>query len=189
VLVDTATAMLAEGDTGFTLREVARRAGVSPAAPYNHFTSKGALIAAVAAHGLTRFRAMLGRSLARHRGAPPEAQAGALIDAYIRFAFASPAQFDVIFGPEAVAHRTPELHGEAERTKDVLRALLTRWQTEGLVAPGDLDERVRLTWSAAHGLATLLRGPIALDVPTQEQRRTLAHAAARLLLRGLRAAD
>jgi len=57
--VDAALALISEGELGtFSLREVARRAGVTPAAPYHHFKDKTALLAAVAEEG---FMALCGR--------------------------------------------------------------------------------------------------------------------------------
>lgn len=185
-LVDTATAMLAEGVDTITLREVARRAGVSAAAPYNHFANKRALVSAVAAEGLQRIRARLDRVITRHRTKPPEALLGILGEAYVRFAFDFPAHFGLIFGPDGVAHLTDAVHDEGQRTKNVLRVLFERWQADGVIGRGDLDEQVRLAWSTAHGIATLLKGPIAIDVRTAADRRRLAHAAARMVLRGLR---
>src|ERR671933_271680 len=59
-LIDTALAMVTEeGAWNFTLREVARRAGVSHAAPYNHFEDKLALLAEVAALGFQSLRQTL----------------------------------------------------------------------------------------------------------------------------------
>src|SRR5687767_103312 len=67
-----------------TLREVARRAGVSANAPYNHFADKGALLAAVAEEGLIMLRdAMVG---ARERATTPGAELEAIGVAYVTFA-------------------------------------------------------------------------------------------------------
>src|SRR3982074_1431728 len=64
-LVDAALALIAEGELGtFSLREVARRAGVTPAAPYHHFKDKTALLAAVAEEGFVALRARLEAALA-----------------------------------------------------------------------------------------------------------------------------
>src|SRR2546428_12445613 len=68
-LVDAALALISEGELGtFSLREVARRAGVTPAAPYHHFKDKTALLAAVAEGGVL---ALFGRLEAA--AAPPAA--------------------------------------------------------------------------------------------------------------------
>src|SRR5690349_19263411 len=64
-LVDAALALISEGELGtFSLREVARRAGVTPAAPYHHFKDKTALLAAVAEEGFEALRGRLEAALA-----------------------------------------------------------------------------------------------------------------------------
>ncbi len=65
-LVDAAIALIAEvGPTGFTLREVARRAGVSHNAPYRHYRDRDELLAVVAMQGFERLTAAMQRSAAR----------------------------------------------------------------------------------------------------------------------------
>src|SRR5260370_8893580 len=72
-LIDAAVALVAEvGPQGFTLREVARRAGVSHNAPYRHFHDKDELVAAVAIERLERLTAAVETSAARG-STPPEA--------------------------------------------------------------------------------------------------------------------
>src|SRR4030081_2863753 len=64
-LVDAALALIAEGELGtFSLREVARRAGVTSAAPYHHFKDKTALLAAVLEEGFVALRGRLEAALA-----------------------------------------------------------------------------------------------------------------------------
>jgi AcrR family transcriptional regulator len=59
-LVDAALALVQErGAEGFTLREAARRVGVSQTAPYRHFETKEALLAAVAEEGFTTLLGIL----------------------------------------------------------------------------------------------------------------------------------
>ena len=65
-LVDAALALISQGELGtFSLREVARRAGVTPAAPYHHFKDKTALLAAVAEEGFVALGGRLEAALAR----------------------------------------------------------------------------------------------------------------------------
>src|SRR5271154_7363855 len=65
-LIDTALQLVTEEqDWTFSLREVARRAGVSHRAPYNHFPEKLDLLAATAAAGFERLRAGMRRATAR----------------------------------------------------------------------------------------------------------------------------
>src|SRR4051812_17717177 len=84
-LIEMALTMLTEeGAWNFTLREVARRAGVSHAAPYNHFADKSALLAELAALGFETLRAQMETAAQRH----PRSSRQALIaigEAYVRF--------------------------------------------------------------------------------------------------------
>src|SRR5262245_23788463 len=95
-LLDAALEILAEGGAaGLTLREVARRAGVTHAAPYRHFEDKAALLAAVAEEG---FRAVYAEMLARsERVKDPVERLYQIGAAYVLFAVTHPAHFRVMF--------------------------------------------------------------------------------------------
>ena len=88
-LVDEALVLLAEsGDGGFSLRELARRVGVTANASYRHFASKDALMLAVAAEGFRRLRVAQQAAEAAAEGAERRLVAGGL--SYLRFAHANP---------------------------------------------------------------------------------------------------
>src|SRR5215831_8690612 len=96
VLVDAAIQFIAEvGPAGFTLREVARRAGVSHNAPYRHFADRKKLLAAVAAQG---FRELTGAMRDATQGqAEPLDRLKVAGLAYIEFALRRPEHFAVMF--------------------------------------------------------------------------------------------
>ena len=147
-LLATAARWLDERGAGtLTLRELARAAGVSHAAPYHHFANRDALMAGVAEHAFDR----LGDALAAAAEAADPAQA--LLDigeAYVREALAHPAQFRLMFGPmlaRKAAH--PGLRRAAERAFTVLLDAATRHAPErGL-------ELALAGWSLSHGAANL----------------------------------
>src|SRR5215510_769128 len=88
-LLDAAASLIAErGPQGFSLREVARRARVSEAAPYWHFASKEALLAAVAEQGFVGLAAEM--EAVQRRTKHPRGRLHALGVAYVRFALAHP---------------------------------------------------------------------------------------------------
>src|ERR1700751_4296805 len=95
-LLETAIQLIGEvGPLGFTLREVARRAGVSHNAPYRHFRDKDELIAAVAAQGFERLNAAMIRAAARSTSA--EDRLLSCGRGYITFALRWPQHLQVMF--------------------------------------------------------------------------------------------
>jgi AcrR family transcriptional regulator len=155
-LLDQALALTAErGPSALTLREAARRAGVTEAAPYRHFRSKEALVAALAEEGFAALLARVRRALARASGRPA-ARLSALGVAYLRFALERPAHFRVMFGRDLARSHGFRAVGElaqacfAELTGEVARA-----QRAGAVAGRDPRPAALVLWSALHGLASL----------------------------------
>ena len=162
-LVDSAAQVAAErGVTALTLRETARRAGVSEAAPYHYFPDKSALIAAVAEEGFRRFDASQA-SAAAGAGDDPVDRLVALGASYIRFALDRPHYFRVMFRPHLVEHaKYPSLNEVASRAFDrlvetVRAARLSRGHDDP-----DPVLAATMIWGVPHGLAALyLDGPTA----------------------------
>jgi AcrR family transcriptional regulator len=153
-LLDAAEALMAEGDDDPSLRAVARRAGVSHAAPYKHFADRHALRAGVAERGFEALRGEMERAVANAGEAPLRA----IGRAYLGFALANPARYRLMFGPEfAGGHGTPELDRTAQAAFDALMARqpYSDTQTGGDTQTGDRATAVA-SWSLVHGLATLL---------------------------------
>ncbi len=155
-LVETAARMAAEsGPTSVTLREVARRAGVSQAAPYHHFADKAALLAAVAEEGFRLFDAHQAEALAN---APDDAveRLAALGVSYLRFALASPHYFHVMFRPSLVAcTRSPEFDTVAGRTFQRLLAATAEARRACGRVDTDPYPAALAMWAIPHGLAGL----------------------------------
>ena len=155
-LLDEALALAAErGPSALNLREAARRAGVTEAAPYRHFRSKEALVAALAEEG---FAALLERVRAALRRAPaaPAARLSALGVAYLRFALERPAHFRVMFGRDlARSHGFRGLGQLAQACFAELMGEVSRAQRSGRIAGRDPRPAALALWSALHGLASL----------------------------------
>ncbi|NBE55120.1 TetR/AcrR family transcriptional regulator [Streptomyces boluensis] len=134
------------GPAALSLRDLARRAGVSHAAPAHHFKDRTGLLTAIAAEGY----GLLADALAE----TPELNERGV--RYVRFCREHPAHFQVMFAPELLRADDPELLAARERAGDQLRAGVA-----GLAASGRGDD-ARLAgvaaWSLAHGFATLLLG-------------------------------
>src|SRR5215475_3016792 len=109
VLIDAALQLAAEGGE-VSVREAARRAAVSPGAPFRHFPNRDALMAAVAQEAQRRFRAEIDTALAQVAPADPLARLRAFGLAYLRWAMRNPAHFEIISTGRYFAHgSSPEL--------------------------------------------------------------------------------
>lgn len=97
VLVEAALQLVSEGGMeAVSVREAARRAGVSPGAPFRHFPSRDALIQAVAEEAQRRFRAEIDAALAAAPAGDPLGRFRRLGLAYLRWAMRNPTHFEVI---------------------------------------------------------------------------------------------
>jgi AcrR family transcriptional regulator len=97
VLVGAALELAAEGgQEEVSVREAARRAGVSPGAPFRHFASREALMSAVAEEAQRRFRAEIARAMEAAPADDPLARLRKLGLAYLRWAMRNPAHFTII---------------------------------------------------------------------------------------------
>src|SRR5256885_13009298 len=97
VLIDAALQLVGEGGAeAVSVREAARRAGVSPGAPFRHFPSRDALMQAVAEEAQRRFRAEIEAALAEAPAGDPLAHFRCLGLAYLRWAMRNPTHFEII---------------------------------------------------------------------------------------------
>ena len=95
-LVESALSILADGGAAaLSVRAAARRAGVSSGAPFRHFASREALLAAVAEEALRRLRAEIEAATAGAEG-DPLARYEAIGMAYLAWAFANPTHFEIV---------------------------------------------------------------------------------------------
>jgi len=138
-VLDAAIGAIEEsGPAGWSLRELARRAGVSHAAPAHHFGDKTGLLTAIAVEGYTLFADTLERT------ADDFLETGL---AYVRFAIDHRAYFEVMFRPELYRADDPEMIAAAERAHDVLVRGAARYSTDRATAIA--------SWSIVHGFASL----------------------------------
>jgi AcrR family transcriptional regulator len=151
-----------EGLSELSLREAARRAGVSHSAPYRHFPDREALLAALAAEGF----ALLAQA---QREAAAASGLRGMGEAYVRFALARPQRFQLMFGGAVRISKHPQLREVATRTFEGLSGALAQ-RSPG--ARGASDASVA-AWALVHGLAHLLMeeriAPAALAGRTHEQ--------------------
>jgi len=145
----------AKGAAGFSFAEVARAAGVSPAAPYRHFRDRDDLMAAIALRGFERFEAEL--DAAWGNGRPAASAAFERVGkAYLAFARAEPAYYAAMFEAGVPLAPHPELQAASERAFGVLVKA-----AEALVAGMPKERRPPILmmalhiWSLSHGIAAL----------------------------------
>ncbi|NHC47633.1 TetR/AcrR family transcriptional regulator [Motilibacter aurantiacus] len=146
----TAQLVREKGARGFSVSEAARRVGVSIGAPYRHFDDREAMLAAVATRGFTELQEALD-SVADP--GDPVARTVALAEAYVGFALADTARFEVMFAASIDKDRHPELLEGAVRVQARLENALRELVGHD---PAGLVRRAAELWSIAHGVAALL---------------------------------
>jgi AcrR family transcriptional regulator len=154
-VIETAMGMLHE-DKGwqFTLREVARRAGVSHAAPYKHFPDKAALLSEMALLGFDRLRAALTKAKQRRPKSLRE-EFFAVGRAYVRFGTSNPALYRLMFSGDAGKAVDVHLSKRALAAFGVVIELLERGQAEGALRKRDVRGQAAACWGQMHGITML----------------------------------
>ncbi|GAC1326933.1 MAG: TetR/AcrR family transcriptional regulator [Candidatus Dormibacteria bacterium] len=161
--MEAGVAVLSErGLDGLSLREVARRAGVSQAAPYHHFADRGALLGAIAEQGYLDLAEAL-RTGAEKSDDNALARFQGMGIAYVGFAVAHPAMFRLLFRPELLASASPAGTFAATAAFRVFEQGLAAAIEEGSVV-GSRDDVALAAWCIAHGAATLfVDGPLGAE--------------------------
>ena len=156
-LIQAGLELLAEGGAReLDLRKVARRVGVSHAAPYRHFADKQALIAAINEEG---FRLLAERIQATLREAPDEPleQLFGLALAYVRFAEAHPWLMREMFSGLSIERETfASLHDASKTVYRLYTDVIRRGQEAGKIIEGEPVALAGVLWSVLHGLAMLI---------------------------------
>ncbi|MFN3322789.1 MAG: TetR/AcrR family transcriptional regulator [Bryobacteraceae bacterium] len=182
-LIAAGLAVIAEsGVRGLTLREVARRAEVSHNAPYRHFDSKQALLAAIATEGFERLAAEVRE--AGRAGNPPIEQLLAGCEAYLAFARRHPAHYEVMFSEQVQKAEFADCARAAEGAFAGLVQAIEVCRRERFLAEGDSREQARVVWSLLDGMAHLSNGE-QFRFRTEKEFRDFARSALIWLLDGL----
>ncbi len=156
-ILQASISLMNEGGLGaLSMREVARRAGVSHQAPYHYFTDREAILAELAGDGFDRLYDYMVSAIGLARNSRAEKNR-ALGEAYIRFALNNPEVFRLMFRVEMCdLTRYPDAKAKADRCFQLVADTLGAGtaSTTDKTSP-DLVP-VIAAWSAAHGLATLM---------------------------------
>lgn len=161
-----------EGAGALNLREVARRAGVSHAAPYRHFVDKQALIAAIAEDGFRQLEANLRKALA-NAGPSPAEKLTRIAQAYVRFALRYPDHFRVMFSRLREISIYPTLDVIAKASFLVLVEVVQAGQAARAFVPEAPERVAEKLWAMLHGHTVLLMDQ---QLFSFLERPTLTHA-------------
>jgi AcrR family transcriptional regulator len=149
------------GADHLSLRDVARRAGVSHAAPAHHFGDKAGLLTTVATEGFDLFAARL-TAAATPIGDNPSAALASLGRAYADFAERYPGHFEVMFRPGLIHADDPTFTAAGDAAFALLRSYIADCQRAGWRPEADPDDLAVAAWSLAHGVSVLrLQGSLA----------------------------
>jgi AcrR family transcriptional regulator len=172
----------------FSLRELARRAGVSHNAPYKHFADKRELLAAVSTAGFELLTRRMRNELEIHRNA--RAQLFGMLRAYIHHGVENPALHRLMFGgyPSGPDDGRPAIErAAAEKTKALLASVIIKGALGRAIPNTPRNERkiagaVLACWSLVHGLTMLLTDGL---VGPMKKSDALAHSVVQGMLDGL----
>lgn len=155
-ILDAALELIAaRGVEALSIRELARRAGVTHQAPYHHFQDRAAILAALAQEGFGLMRdALVAAVAAAPAGADARFEACGL--GYVQFAIEHKAYFRVMFRPESHTPRRAEVRRASLEAMQVLIDVVVAAQAAGVAPAGDPMPLVLTSWSTAHGVAALL---------------------------------
>jgi AcrR family transcriptional regulator len=154
VLLKAGVALIGEvGPQAFTIREVARRAGVSHNAPYRHFRDKEELLAAIAADGFERLTLLMKKwSFAGATAADRLRLCGC---GYVDFALRWPQHCLVMFDLPSLSRGLSGHEEIGENAFQTLLGFITEAQNEGALPEGDPYPLALMAWSLVHGIAKL----------------------------------
>jgi AcrR family transcriptional regulator len=159
-----------EGLAHLSMREVARRAGVTHQAPYHHFADREAILGEIAEQGFRLLSACMNDLDRALPGGTPELEVDRLIalgQTYVEFACKHTAHFRIMFRPELVdLERCPGARAEGDNAFATLQRIVHEAVEAGVPAQPSEEALVAFLWSTGHGLACLLLdGPLAMKMP------------------------
>jgi AcrR family transcriptional regulator len=156
-LIQGALKLMEKDGESFSLRDLAKRVGVSAPALYSHFADKETLLVAVAVAGFNQMADELQAAIGAV--ADPERQFVCMGQAYVQFGMDNPALYKLMFSGEelpAKRFKFPELQEAGNRCFQALSGMLAEMQKSGFMRPGHLELDSFTIWAHVHGLASLI---------------------------------
>jgi AcrR family transcriptional regulator len=163
------------GIENLSMREVARRLGVSHQAPYKHFESRDHILAEILKRSFEDFARYLDASTPSD---DPYTNLAAMGQAYLRYAAEKPLQYHLMFGtPLPDPHQHPELMEKAQHAFSLLRDAIADMNLST-----DADMNALYVWSTMHGLAGILHMEMfeKLSIAQQDTGQTIAQIIMRI---------
>ncbi|WPF66012.1 MULTISPECIES: TetR/AcrR family transcriptional regulator [unclassified Corynebacterium] len=161
-LIASAREILATGE-GFSLRAVAKRAGVSPTATYRHFEDRKALESAVAGQGYRELHGYLEEAVGEVNGL---GDAWKVAVAYAQWALDNPAIFSLMFTTDCDPQDTERTRAVAE-----LKGFLTQ-EMVALAPERATEDFIIATWAFVHGITLLhAEGKLSTEAPREMEER------------------
>ena len=154
------------GLEGLSLREVARKIGVTTAAPYHHFQDRQALLLDLAIDAYGKLREVLEQAKTRARDASAEVAAAAT--AYYRFGRQHRAEYAIMFAGEFTTHtRFAEMMSAANACLDLVRTSIADASRLG---EKETAEAAFCAWSLLHGILQLDQKGVLLETEDEQER-------------------
>jgi AcrR family transcriptional regulator len=156
-LVDTAIRLVEEGGPeNVSLREVAKRLGVSPAAPFRHFPNKTALLTAVAEQAMALFRAEVINAVESVPDNEPMARFAAVGSAYLHWAIHNPTHFQIISTRNLIDWDSSEsLRNDNMVVRSLMEKAILDAQEQGKLRSGNVAEINIAGRAMVYGLARM----------------------------------
>ena len=156
-MVEAAVGLIEEvGPYAVTVREVARRAGVSPGAPFRHFPTRTALLTAVAEEAMRRFQARIAAALASVAGADVQTRMRTVALAYLAWAVRNPTHFKVISNRDLIDYASSStLMGINAQTQALMAGLFRAEAAAGELRSEAIETQVLASRGLVYGLARM----------------------------------
>lgn len=174
--------------SSLSLRELAKKVGVSHTAPYRHFKDKTSLLAGIAGVGFKQLAKRLADAVESHRD-DPAAQLQEAGHGYVQLAMSSPQCMQLMFSGILPCDDTyPELRASGDAAFGGLKMIIEEGQATGAFKKGDVETLALAAWSAIHGLALLvISGNLPEILSKSVDTREITDAVTATMLEGLKA--
>ena len=145
-----------KGIEGLSLRKVAKKVGVSHTAPYNHFTDKQALLAAISTAGHEQLHKTLQHKFEAIKDASPN-----IIEeiawSFFQFALENPGRYNLMFSGALDEERNhPKYLEISQKNISLIEEIITYCQNKGQINPGNVELIAIRLWSTIHGFNYLI---------------------------------